>query len=400
MYERNAKNIIQNINNTFKILFVSGPRQVGKTTLLMHLKEKKMNYVTLDDQTLREQAQKDPKLFLEQHQPPLFIDEVQYAKELFPYIKMEVDKHEINGQYWLTGSQQFHLMKNASESLAGRIGIIPLNSFSYSEIKRKKPSIFNPEELQQKEQINVNDIFETIFKGGMPRIYTEKELSRDAYFSGYVDTYLERDIKDLTQVGNEYSFRQFLVSIASRTGEQLNYSALANDCNISTPTAKKWVSILVTTGLVYLLQPYSSSELKRITHMPKIIFMDTGLACYLAGWTNKEALQNSSNAGHFLESFIISEIIKNYNAMGKRPNIYYYRDKEKKEIDLIFYQNNKLYPFEIKKTAAPKKDMIKNFKKLENTKLEIGPGGIICFYDTLLKLDEKNYIVPISSVIC
>ena len=231
----------------------------------------------------------------------------------------------------------------------------------------------------------------------MPRLYTEKEISLPLYFQGYIDTYISRDVKMLTQVGNEFSFRKFIVSVASKTGEQLNYTTLANDAGVSVPTAINWLSILTTSGLVYLLEPYMSSSLKRLTHTPKIIFMDTGLACYLAGFSSAKELQMSSSSGHYLETFIISEIIKSYNAKGIRPNISYYRDKEKNEIDLLFYKNNKLYPFEIKKTALPTKEMIKNFKKLE--KQQIGQGGIICFYDNLTKLDQDNYIIPISSVI-
>lgn len=400
MYQREATEIIKNISETFKVLLVTGPRQVGKTTLLLSLKPKNMNYVTLDDEVLRKQANEDPKLFLEANPAPLLIDEVQYAPNLFSYIKINVDKKKENGQYWLTGSQQFHLMKNVSESLAGRVGIVNLNSFMYSEvIENLKNGPFNPTQLKKSSKINVNDVFEFIFKGGMPRLYTEKKLSLNAYFQGYIDTYITRDIKDLTQIADELAFRKFIVSIASKTGEQLNYTTIADDAGISVPTAKGWLSILVTTGLVYLLEPYMSSELKRLTHIPKIIFMDTGLACYLAGWTSPKELQNSSSSGHLLETFIISEIVKAYNAKGIRPNISYYRDKDKKEIDLIFYKNNTLYPFEIKKTASPKKEMISNFSKLKNSSKKIGEGGIICFYDELMKLDEKNYIIPISSVI-
>ena len=384
MYSREAEQMINEINKTFPVLLVTGPRQVGKTTLLLSLKPKNMEYITLDDEVLRTQAQEDPKLFLEEHPAPLLIDEVQYAPRLFSYIKINVDKEKKNGMYWLTGSQQFHLMNNVSESLAGRVGIINLNSFTYSEIKNIS-------------KINVNSIFEIIFKGGMPRLYTEKEISLPLYFQGYIDTYISRDVKMLTQVGNEFSFRKFIVSVASKTGEQLNYTTLANDAGVSVPTAINWLSILTTSGLVYLLEPYMSSSLKRLTHTPKIIFMDTGLACYLAGFSSAKELQMSSSSGHYLETFIISEIIKSYNAKGIRPNISYYRDKEKNEIDLLFYKNNKLYPFEIKKTALPTKEMIKNFKKLE--KQQIGQGGIICFYDNLTKLDQDNYIIPISSVI-
>lgn len=380
-----------------------GPRQVGKTTLLLSLKPDNMEYITLDDEVLREQAKSDSKLFLEEHPAPLLIDEVQYAPNLFSYIKINVDRENKNGMYWLTGSQQFHLMKNVSESLAGRVGIINLNSFMYSEIvKNEKKELFDPAKLNEYKimpKIDVNKLYEIIFKGGMPTLYMEKDMSRDIYFNSYLDTYISRDVKELTEIGNELSFRKFIVSVASRTGEQLNYTALANDALISVPTAVRWMSILVTSGLVYLLEPYMNSELKRITHLPKIVFMDTGLAAYLAGYTSARELQLGSSSGQYLETFIVSEIIKAYNARGITPNLYYYRDKDKNEIDLIFYKNNKLYPLEIKKTAIPKKEMIKNFRKLEKTKKEIGTGGIICFYDILTKLDENNYIIPVSNVI-
>ena len=400
MFEREAKKIIDEINNNFKILLVTGPRQVGKTTLLLSLKPKNMEYVSLDDEVLRNQANKDPKLFLEEHPYPLLIDEAEYAPNLFTYLKMKVDEVEEYGMYWLTGSQQFHLMKKASESLAGRVGIINLNSFTYSEIKQNRnKTLFDPTDLKKAPPIEVNELFEIIYKGGMPELYKNKNLKRELYFQSYIDTYISRDVREITEIGNLEAFKKFIVSVASRTGEQLNYTALALDAGVTVPTSKAWLSILVSSGLVYLLEPYLSSELKRLTHIPKIIFMDTGLACFLAGWESAKELQLSSNAGHYLETFIISEIIKSYNARGIKPNISYYRDKEKNEIDLILYKNNTLYPFEIKKTASPNKTMIKNFEKLNQSKKNIGTGGIICFYDKLLKLDEKNYIIPISSVI-
>ena len=403
MYAREATAIVERISKTFKVLLVTGPRQVGKTTLLLSIKPDNMEYITLDDEVFREQAKNDPKLFLEEHPAPLLIDEVQYAPNLFSYIKINVDKENKNGMYWLTGSQQFHLMKNVGESLAGRVGIINLNSLMYSEIvENNRKELFDPAKLNEMKtmpKIDVNKLYEIIYKGGMPTLYMEKEMSRDIYFSSYVDTYISRDVRELTEIGNELSFRKFIISVASRTGEQLNYTALATDALISVPTAVRWMSILVTSGLVYLLEPYMNSELKRITHLPKIVFMDTGLSAYLSGYTSARELQLSSNSGHYLETFIVSEIIKAYNARGITPNLYYYRDKEKNEIDLIFYKNNKLYPLKIKKTAIPKKEMIKNFSKLDKTKKEIGTGGIICFYDILTKLDESNYIIPISNVI-
>lgn len=400
MYKRESVDFIKNVSDTFKVLLITGPRQVGKITLLLSLKPNNMNYVTLDDVNLRRHAQEDPKMFLEEHPWPLLIDEAQYAPELFSYMKIIVDKEQKNGMYWLTGSQQFHLMKNASDSLAGRVGIINLNSFTYSEIiQNENKKLFDPIDIRKSPKIDVNDLYKIIYKGGMPELYNNKNISQEIFFQGYIDTYISRDVKSLTEIGNEMAFKKFIVSVASRTGEQLNYSSLANDSGISVPTAIKWLSILVTSGIVYLLEPYMSSQLKRITHIPKIIFMDTGLACYLAGWSSARDLQLSSSAGHYLESYIISEIVKSYNARGIRPNISYYRDKDGKEIDLIFYKNNKLYPFEIKKTASPNSDMIKNFKELQKTKKEIGTGGIICFYDELMHLDKNNYIIPVSSVI-
>ena len=400
MYNREATEVIKKISDTFRVLLVTGPRQTGKTTLLKSLKPENMGYVTLDDKVLRKQAQDDPKLFLEEHPAPLFIDEAQYAPDLFSYIKINVDNSKAKGQYWITGSQQFNLMKNASESLAGRVGIVNLNSFTYSEIvKNENNDLFNPDKLKKAAKIEVNDLFEIIFKGGMPEFYDNPKIDRNLYFQNYINTYIEKDVRELIEIGKLEEFKKFMVSIASRIGEQLNYSDISKDCGVSVPTIISWMSVLVSSGLVYLLEPYMSSQLKRMTHIPKIYFMDTGLAAYLAGWESARDLQLSSTSGHYLENFVICEIIKSYNARGIKPNLSYYRDKEKHEIDLVFYKNNKLYPFEIKNTASPNSSMISSFKYLENSKKEIATGGIICLYDNLMKMDEKNYIIPISSVI-
>lgn len=400
MYNREATEVIKKISDTFRVLLVTGPRQTGKTTLLKSLKPENMGYVTLDDKVLRKQAQDDPKLFLEEHHAPLFIDEAQYAPDLFSYIKINVDNSKAKGQYWITGSQQFNLMKNASESLAGRVGIVNLNSFTYSEIvKNENKDLFNPDKLKKAAKIEVNDLFEIIFKGGMPEFYDNPKIDRNLYFQNYINTYIEKDVRELIEIGKLEEFKKFMVSIASRIGEQLNYSDISKDCGVSVPTIISWMSVLVSSGLVYLLEPYMSSQLKRMTHIPKIYFMDTGLAAYLAGWESARDLQLSSTSGHYLENFVICEIIKSYNARGIKPNLSYYRDKEKHEINLVFYKNNKLYPFEIKKTASPNSSMISSFKYLENSKKEIATGGIICLYDNLMKMDEKNYIIPISSVI-
>ncbi len=401
MLRREAEKTVKNISETFRVLLVTGPRQVGKTTLLKSLMPKDMSYVTLDDIVLRNEAKKDPKLFLEEHPWPLLIDEVQYAPELFPYIKIKVDEEKKRGMYWLTGSQQFKLMNNVTESLAGRVGIVRLNSFTYAEVIKNENKIpFSPNKLSKSEKIDVNKIFEFIYKGGMPEVYDIAKMNRNNFFDSYINTYLARDVKEQSNVSDLFEFRRFMISLAERNGEQLNYSSIAKELGITDKTVKSWVEILVASGIVYLLEPYMSSKLKRITHMPKIVFMDTGLCSYLAGWDSAKELQLSSSSGHYLETFVISEIVKAYQAIGEDVNISYYRDKEKNEIDLIFDKNNKLFPFEIKKTAMPNESMIKSFSKLEEeSKKGIGEGGIICFYDELIHLNEKYYIIPISSII-
>ena len=401
MLKREAYEKIKQINSTFRVLLVTGPRQVGKTTLLTEYIPDNMAYVTLDDIVLREQAKTNPRLFLEEHPWPLLIDEAQYAPELFPYIKIIVDKEKKRGMYWLTGSQQIKLMKNVQESLAGRVGIVKLNSLTYSEIiMSENKKIFEPNKLLKASKIiSVNELYERIFRGGMPELYDVPNMDKKDFFYSYVETYLSKDVKDQLDILDTNVFKNFMVSVATRNGEQLNYSNIANEIGITDKTVKTWLNILVNSGIVYLLEPFMNTKLKRITHMPKIVFMDSGLCSYLAGWDDARELQLSEKSGHYLETYIISEIIKSYNAIGQEPKISYYRDKEKNEIDLIMEKNNKIYPFEIKKTANPNKSMIKNFDRLNNINKIVEPGGIICCYDDLIHIDEKNYIIPISSVI-
>lgn len=400
MYIREVKERIKKINNTFRVLVVTGPRQVGKTTVLDSLMPENMTKVSLDDETLRKEAQENPKIFLDSYPTPLFIDEVQYAPQLFPYIKMRVDNDKTRGQYWLSGSQLFDLMKNVTESLAGRAGIVKMNSFTYSEIKQNtEKEIFDPENLKQKQYIDVNEAFERIFNGGMPELYDIPDMDRNDFYYSYINTYIEKDIKKIKNIGNIETFKKFMRDVAIRTGTTLNYSDIANDVGISVNTIREWISILVSTGIIYLLEPYSSSRIKRLTHMSKIIFMDMGLACYLANWESARELQLSKLSGYFFESFVVSEIIKSYDNKGIRLEVSHFRNKETEEIDLILYKNNTLYPLEIKKSANPTKEMMKNFKYLEKDNKKIGTGGIICLYDKLMKLDENNYIIPLSSVI-
>lgn len=399
MLDREIAQKVNRLNKTRKVVMVTGPRQVGKTTMLKMIADKERQYISLDDLNIRKLAQDDPKLFMMNYKPPIIIDEIQYAPNLLSFIKLEVDSSDKKGEYWLTGSQKFHLMKGVSESLAGRVGILEMTSLSYAEKHHFKSSLFDPRYLEKKFDIEPIHLFEEIFKGGMPEYYLEN-LDRKEFFDDYIKTYIERDVRDLTQVGNIVAFEKFLVSMASRNGELLNYNAISQDAGIDEKTVRLWTSILVDSDIIYLLQPYLSSELKRVTKTPKIYFMDTGLCAYLCKWESAENLMNSSVSGHYLENFVISELIKNKRNSDSTLDydIYFYRDRDGKEIDLLIYFNNTIYPFEIKKTASPNKEMIKNFDVLNKTMKEIGNGGIICLYPDIYPLTENDKVIPISCI--
>lgn len=402
MYEREIKARIKKINDTFRVLVVTGPRQVGKTTLLESMMPKGMTKVSLDDEALKKEAKENPKIFLDTYKPPLFIDEVQYAPELLPYIKMKVDEANKTGMYWLSGSQAFSLMKGVSESLAGRAGIVEMNSFTYSEIQSavKNKAPFDPEDLAPaKHTIDVNEAYERIFAGGMPELYRMKNLDRAEFFNSYINTFIERDVRRIKDIGNLEDFHRFMKDLAIRNGKPLNYSDIASEIGVSSNTIKEWVSVLVSTRIIYLLQPFYSSKLDRLTHRPEIVFMDSGLACYLTDWESAFDLQTSEYAGAFLEAYVVSELVKSYDNAGKKINFSYLRNKETEEIDLVIEKNQCLYPFEIKKTANPKKEMLKNFRFLGRTDRKVGNGGLICLYDKMYEIDNGLYVLPLSSVI-
>lgn len=397
--KRSCESVIKKQEKMFKAILITGARQVGKTTMLKNIKSN-TKYITLDDIILRQSAIEDSNLFFKSNKPPIIIDEIQYAPNLLSNIKMIVDNSEEKALFYLTGSQQFNLMKNVSESLAGRIGIINLLGLSLREIKGidfNEPFIPTEQYLKSrsnyKTDVSYEEIWDIIHKGSMPAMYQEYS-DFDMFYATYVTTYIERDIRDLTQVGDTLSFLKFMTALASRIGQLLNLNSIATEIGISLPTAQRWLSILVASNIVYILEPYSNNIMKRVLKTPKIYFLDTGLAAYLTKWKDKDVLEAGTMAGNFFENYVIVEIIKSYYNNGElRPPIYFYRDKEKREIDLIIEQNGKLYPIEIKKTASPSKDMIKNFKVLEKFK-EVGEGAIICMYDNIIDLDEKNKVIP------
>ncbi|MCM1287590.1 MAG: ATP-binding protein [Clostridium sp.] len=416
--KRSAEDTIARISKMFPVLLVTGPRQVGKTTLLQKLAEEQKGlgvnrkYVTLDDPDVRYLAKHDPALFMQRYEPPILIDEIQYATELLPYIKMSVDHSKRKGDFWITGSQVFRLMENVSESLAGRVGIINLLGLSDAEIYKKPSQPFCTDARQLMKRIStikprgLNEIYRRIFKGSMPELYADKNVDCETYYRSYVDTYLHRDIRDLTQVADEMQFYNFMTIVAAHTSKPIVYEELASATGISAPTAKKWLSVLVSSHIIALIQPYHNNALKRVVKMPLLHFLDTGLAAYLLKWGNSEALEKGAMSGAFFESYVFSEIYKSYLNAGKEPPIFYYRDKDKKEIDLLIYQNGTLFPIEIKKSASPGKAAIKNFhvlepvtrtdtfNDLESLKIEIGTGSVICMSSDLLPIDEKNWYVP------
>ncbi len=402
---RALEKTILEASKVFPVLLITGPRQVGKTTLLKHLskndsEKSERTYVTLDDPMIRVLAKNDPALFFQRYTPPLIIDEIQYAPELLPYIKIYVDKEQRKGDFWLTGSQIFHTMKDVSESLAGRVGIIPMQGLSLSEIRGipNIPYSFDAKVMSERmkivEKLSVKEVYEYIHKGSMPALYsTPQDIER--FYASYIDTYINRDIRALSEVQNMLSFQQFLIACAARTSQMLNYAELAADVGISQPTAKKWISLLVSSGILVLVQPYFNNALKRIVKAPNLYFMDTGLCAYLTRWTSSEALEVSAMSGAFFETFVVSEIIKSYLGTGKRPPIYYYRDSNKKEIDLIIEENGVLKPIEIKKSASPTKRAVRHFSVLHKTGKTVTGGSVICMSEELLPLTEGNWAVPV-----
>lgn len=411
--KRAAEETVSKVSKMFPVLLVTGPRQVGKTTLLQKLMGPERKYVTLDDPDVRYLAKKDPALFMQRYTPPVLIDEIQYATELLPYIKMSVDSSKRKGDFWITGSQVFRLMKNVSESLAGRVGIVNLLGLSDAEIYGYASEPYTTEtarlmkRLEVTKELGLNDIYARIFKGSMPELYSDDTVDWETYYRSYVDTYLQRDIRDLTQVADEMQFYNFMTVAAAHTSKPIVYEELASAAGVSAPTAKKWLSILVSSHVIALVQPYYNNVLKRVVKMPLMHFLDTGLAAYLLKWGNPEALEKGAMAGAFFESFVFSEIYKSYLNSGKEPPIFYYRDKDQKEIDLLLYQNGSVYPIEIKKAASPGKTAIKNFDVLTpietperfgamgELKVDIGTGNVVCMANDLLPIDSKNWYVPV-----
>lgn len=403
---RHLEAMLATASKMFGAVLVTGPRQVGKTTLVRRFANTS-NYVTLDDPMQLHAAVEQPATFFKDNKPPVFVDEIQYAPNLFPYIKMKVDEENAKGLFYLSGSQQFKLMKNVGESLAGRLGILNLLGLSMREYHQLKfNDAFLPTEeyfagrRKELKPLSYDELWRVIHRGSMPDLLLNDDFDWQIFYASYVKTYIERDVRELTQVGDEVKFITFMIAVASITGQLLNISSLAKNVGISVSTAERWLSILVTSNIVYLLRPYANNVLKRSVKTPKLYFLDTGLAAYLTKWTTADVLKNGAMSGAFFETFVVAEIIKSYYNKGiAEPPLYFYRDKEQKEIDLLIECNGVLYPLEMKKHADPKAADIKAFAVLDDIPgVQRGSGGVICTYHQLVTLKDNDKVIPISYI--
>ena len=400
---RQCEQTVETLSRMFGAVLVTGPRQVGKTTMLRAIRDG-INYASLDDPILLTSASEQTVTFFKDHKPPLFIDEVQKAPQLFPQMKLLIDQNGEKGQFYLCGSQQFHMMKHVSESLSGRLGILTLLGLSLRErysVDFFQPFLPSDEYLaarnKQLTEIPYDAVWALIHRGSMPELCLNETYDWQMFYGAYVRTYIERDIRELSQVGDEIKFMRFMMVLASRTGQLLNLASAARDVGISQATAEQWLSILAASHIVHLLQPYYNNLTSRAVKTPKLYFLDTGLAAYLTRWNTAEVLKSGAMAGAFFESFVIAEVLKSYYNFGVLdPPLYFYRDKEQREIDLLIEQDGVLFPLEIKKHADPTRDDIRNFDVLDQLNINRGAGGVICLYDKMVTLAGNDRVIPIQ----
>lgn len=402
---RSLETVIGEAAKEYPIVLVTGPRQVGKTTMLQKMMEgTDRGYVSLDDLNERNLAKSDPQLFLELHKPPVLIDEVQYAPEIFTYIKIHVDSQHEAGAFWLTGSQELKLMKGVQESLAGRVAVLSMTTLSQAEISgvQASPLCVALAELQtrakDRKKMDAGEVFERIFRGSMPGVVSGQITNSKIFYSSYLSTYIERDVKELSDAIDSLKFFRFITAVAARCSQMLNISDIAQDADINQKQAKDWIHILETLGIIFYLHPYSNNLLKRLVKTPKLYFYDTGLVCYLTKWTSAAVLESGAMNGAILENYVVSEIAKTYLNSGLEPAMYYYRDKDSKEIDVVLEQNGELNPIEIKKTSNPGTELTRVFSLLDKASVPRGKGAIICMKPSVGAIDRDNYIIPIWEI--
>ena len=392
------------MSSAFKVVMVTGARQVGKSTMLKHLaQDSGRTYVSMDDADLRDLAERDPKLFFQMYKPPILIDEAQKAPELFEQIKILCDESDERGRFWLTGSQSKKLLRQAGDSLAGRICILRMFSLSAKEIAGTPDDILTDFSIaslvscsQTKPANNILDIYTRIWEGGMPDMLGMDTELRRAYWNSYINSYLMRDAVDDNGIADTEGFRKFLRACAAFTGQLLNYNDLGTAAGVSGVTAKEWVKVLQSMGIIFLLEPFYANELKRMIKTPKLYFCDTGLCAFLSSWTSRDVLMNGAASGHFLENYAVLEMLKNASYGEKEMNLNFYRDTNQKEIDLVVESDGTLHPFEIKRAASPDRRAVKAFSVLEKTVRRLGDGGIICMSEKPFPIDSLNSMIPVN----
>ena len=400
--KRDLEEKIIELSEEYACVLLTGPRQSGKTTMLRHLMNDEREYVTLDDLEDRALAKRDPAMFLQIHKAPVLIDEVQYAPELFTYIKIAVDNGAAPGSFWLTGSQVFKLMAPAQESLAGRTAVLHISGLSQHEIYgRGSSEPFTPEleSLKRREETNspadLDEIYERIWKGSLPGYIGGRYSDRDVFYSSYLQTYIERDVKEQVTTADPLLFRDFVRAAACRTGQMLNIHSIASDVGVSDDTASRWLQVLEKSEVIFYLRPYSNNLLKRTVKTPKLYFFDTGLAAYLTRYSSPEILANGAINGAILENFVVSEIRKSYGNNAKECLMWYYRDSNSNEIDIILENDGMLHPLEVKRSVNPGSELLTQFRLLDRYEVPRGNGAILCLRAKLGAADSKNFIVPI-----
>lgn len=399
--QRNLEKVVKQVSDEYPVVLVTGPRQVGKTTMLQKLMQgTNRTYVSLDDLNERSLAKTDPELFLQIHKAPILIDEVQYAPELFTYIKVEADKNKKPGDYWLTGSQVFKLTKGVQESLAGRVAVLSLTSLCQGEVygKSVEPFVLDLDALNKRsdhrKKSDVRGIFERIFLGSMPALVSGEKSNHQIYYSSYINTYIERDVKELSDSVDSLKFLDFITAVAARCSQMLNVADIARDADLNQKQVKDWLGILEASGVIFSLHPYSNNSLKRLVKKPKINFYDTGLVCYLTKWSSADTLESGAMNGAILENYAVSEIKKTYMNSGLQPFMYYYRDKDGKEIDIVLEHDGVLNPIEVKKTSNPGHELLRAFNLLDKSSVPRDKGAVLCMKQQISAIDRDNYIVP------